>query len=80
MYKMYSNSFGVNIAEAENQDLTSYPSLADFFARPLKEGVRNIDYDSCLVSPCDGTVLHFGTVNTEQIEQVNFPNIKLSVM
>ncbi|XP_072390679.1 phosphatidylserine decarboxylase proenzyme, mitochondrial isoform X1 [Diabrotica undecimpunctata] len=70
VYKMYSNAFGVNIAEAENEDLTSYPSLADFFARSLKSGVRQVDENSCLVSPCDGTVLHFGTVDTEQVEQV----------
>lgn len=70
IYKLYANTFGVNISEALNEDLTSYPSLADFFARPLKEGIRAIDRNSCLVSPCDGTVLHFGTVHTEQIEQV----------
>lgn len=82
IYKLYANTFGVNISEALNEDLTSYPSLADFFARPLKEGIRAIDRNSCLVSPCDGTVLHFGTVHTEQIEQVKspgfclFPNLK----
>ncbi|KAJ8958309.1 hypothetical protein NQ318_017455 [Aromia moschata] len=70
IYKLYATTFGVNISEALHEDLTSYPSLADFFARPLKEGVRQVDQSSCLVSPCDGTVLHFGTVNTEQIEQV----------
>ncbi|XP_056648086.1 phosphatidylserine decarboxylase proenzyme, mitochondrial isoform X1 [Diorhabda sublineata] len=70
VYKMYSSVFGVNISEAENEDLTSYPSLADFFARSLKNGMRQVDQSSCLVSPCDGTVLHFGTVDTEQVEQV----------
>lgn len=70
VYKLYSNTFGVNIAEALNEDLKSYPSLADFFARSLKESVRQIDYNSCLVSPCDGTLLHFSAVDNEQIEQV----------
>ncbi|KAJ8931766.1 hypothetical protein NQ314_015298 [Rhamnusium bicolor] len=70
VYKLYSNTFGVDISEALNEDLTSYPSLADFFARPLKQGIRQIDESSCLVSPCDGTLLHFGTVDTEQVEQV----------
>ncbi|KAJ8984876.1 hypothetical protein NQ317_002716 [Molorchus minor] len=70
LYKLYASTFGVNISEALHEDLTFYPSLADFFARPLKEGVRKIAHDDCLVSPCDGTVLHFGTVNTEQVEQV----------
>lgn len=60
----------MNVSEALNSDLKSYPSLADFFSRPLKEGVRNVDEKSCLVSPCDGTVVHFGTVHTGEVEQV----------
>ncbi|KAF2901070.1 hypothetical protein ILUMI_05126 [Ignelater luminosus] len=70
IYGLYSNTFGVNLSEAAEEDFKSYPSLADFFARALKEGVRIIDPTSCLVSPCDGTVLHFGPVNTGQVEQV----------
>ncbi|CAH1173888.1 unnamed protein product [Phaedon cochleariae] len=70
IYQLYSNTFGVNISEAENEDLKSYPSLSDFFARSLKDGAREIDKESCLVSPCDGTVLHLGTVDKEQVEQV----------
>ncbi|XP_066259242.1 phosphatidylserine decarboxylase proenzyme, mitochondrial [Euwallacea similis] len=70
VYEAYSKTFGVNISEALHQDLTSYPSLADFFARALKAGVRVIDHNSCLVSPCDGTVLSIGTVNNGRVEQV----------
>ncbi|RZC43127.1 phosphatidylserine decarboxylase proenzyme [Asbolus verrucosus] len=70
VYGLYANTFGVNLSEALHEDLRSYPSLADFFARALKDGIRKIDYDSALVSPCDGTVLHFGTVHTGEIEQV----------
>lgn len=71
VYGWYCNTFGVNLAEAVNEDLKSYPSLADLFARPLKDGVRYIDQDSLMVSPCDGTVLHFGTVHTGEVEQVS---------
>ncbi|KAL3278267.1 hypothetical protein HHI36_013602 [Cryptolaemus montrouzieri] len=70
VYGMYINMFQVNLSEALNEDLKSYSSLADFFARPIKDGVRKIDENSCLVSPCDGTVLHLGPVHTEEIEQV----------
>ncbi|XP_060525661.1 phosphatidylserine decarboxylase proenzyme, mitochondrial isoform X3 [Cylas formicarius] len=70
VYKTYANAFGVNISEAETQDLKSYPSLSDFFVRPLRKGARTIDEKSCLVSPCDGTVLTVGMVNNGQIEQV----------
>ncbi|XP_049820254.1 phosphatidylserine decarboxylase proenzyme, mitochondrial isoform X2 [Aethina tumida] len=70
VYTLYSNTFGVNLSEALNEDLTSYPSLTDFFTRQLKDGVRVIDKDSCVVSPCDGTVLHFGHIPNEKVEQV----------
>lgn len=70
VYGLYTNTFGVNLSEALHEDLRCYPSLADFFARPLKNGIRKIDQNSDLVSPCDGTVLHFGTIHTGEIEQV----------
>lgn len=48
-----------------------------FFERRLKEGVRPLDVgdgdgeEGCvLVSPADGTVLHFGTVQGSRVEQV----------
>lgn len=48
----------------------SYRSLAEFFTRSLRDDVRLIDPISCIVSPCDGRVLHFGSATSEQIEQV----------
>lgn len=39
-------------------------------SRELKEGVRPIDTKDCMVSPCDGTVLNFGRVVSNEIEQV----------
>ncbi|GLV44070.1 Phosphatidylserine decarboxylase [Carabus blaptoides fortunei] len=70
LYGLYASTFGVNLLEAESSDLKDYPSLADFFARGLKEGVRSIDSESCLISPCDGKVLQCGPVNSCYVEQV----------
>lgn len=70
IYGLYTSTFGVNLNEAASEDFKSYSSIGDFFARPLKEGVRTVDHTTCLVSPCDGTVLHFGTVSSGNIEQV----------
>ncbi|XP_045467306.1 phosphatidylserine decarboxylase proenzyme, mitochondrial isoform X2 [Harmonia axyridis] len=78
VYSMYINMFKVNLSEALNEDLKSYSSLADFFSRQIKQDVRKIDQDSCLVSPCDGTVLHLGPVHhNEDIEQVKGITYKL---
>ncbi|XP_077284376.1 phosphatidylserine decarboxylase proenzyme, mitochondrial-like [Arctopsyche grandis] len=70
IYEKYSNTFGVNIEEAEVQDFKAYPSLGDFFVRRLKPAARIVDSKSCLVSPCDGRVLHCGSVTSDSIEQV----------
>lgn len=70
VYGAYSSAFGVNIEEAASSDFKNYRSLAEFFTRSLKEDVRYIDSNSCLVSPCDGRVLHFGTATNSQVEQV----------
>lgn len=70
VYGLYSSMFGVNIDEAISNNFKDYFSLAEFFARPLKNGVRPIDTSCCLTAPCDGTVLHFGPVNTCKVEQV----------
>lgn len=70
IYGMYINLFGVNLTEAANEDLKSYQSLSEFFVRTLKDGVRTIDKQSELVSPCDGRVLHVTAVNCGKVEQV----------
>jgi phosphatidylserine decarboxylase len=66
---IYAYAFGCNLDEIEPADLRDYPSLGSFFYRKLKPGVRPVD-PAVLVSPADGTVLHFGTIQDRRIEQV----------
>ncbi|KAG5643049.1 hypothetical protein DXG03_001627 [Asterophora parasitica] len=68
-FRLYSLAFGCNLDEIEPSDLKSYPSLGAFFYRKLKDGARPVD-PAVLVSPADGTVLHFGTIKDLHIEQV----------
>lgn len=74
VYGFYANSFNVNIDEALYPDFKHYKSLAEFFTRPLKDGVRTIDMHAPIVSPADGTILHFGTASKSLIEQVKGVN------
>jgi phosphatidylserine decarboxylase len=47
-----------------------YRSLSEFFTRSLRADCRLISSD-CIVSPCDGRVLHCGPVNSDtHLEQV----------
>ena len=70
-FKLYSWVFGVNLSEVSEPDLHVYPNLASFFYRTLKSGVRPINQNPlALVSPADGRVLQFGTIEHGQVEQV----------
>ena len=66
---MYAFLFGCDLTEIEPADLREYPSLGAFFYRSLAPGTRPIA-DAALVSPADGTVLHFGAVQGARVEQV----------
>lgn len=69
---VYAWTFGCNLGEMKDPDLSHYPNLATFFYRQLKEDARPVDTspDSIVVSPSDGKVLHFGVVEQREIEQV----------
>ncbi|CAK5061589.1 unnamed protein product [Meloidogyne enterolobii] len=56
--------------EAKEPSLLNYSTFSEFFNRELKEGIRPITLYSDLVSPADGTVLHFGKVIDGRIECV----------
>jgi len=55
--------------EAKEQDLINYKTFTQFFNRELKDGVRPISA-GLLVSPADGTVLHYGKVEQGKVEFV----------
>ena len=60
--------YGVNMAEALDSDIASYASFNDFFTRALKPGARPIAHAD-LVSPVDGAISQFGTIDDDQIFQ-----------
>lgn len=41
-FRFYGWIFGCDLSEAEEQDLTKFESLGEFFYRTLKDGVRPI--------------------------------------
>jgi phosphatidylserine decarboxylase len=68
-FRFYAYLFGCNLDEMKDPDLTHYSSLGEFFYRELKNGVRPLD-EAPLISPADGTVLHFGSIQGRRVEQV----------
>jgi len=69
-YKLYSWIFGVNLDEAEVEDLKQYKSLNDFFMRKLKSDCRPIDSHAILTSPSDGKIINFGTIEDRRVGSV----------
>jgi phosphatidylserine decarboxylase len=60
-----------SLSEVSEPDLHIYPNLASFFYRTLKPGVRPLDPNqNALLSPADGRVLQFGTIDSGEVEQV----------
>ncbi|XP_059214521.1 phosphatidylserine decarboxylase proenzyme, mitochondrial isoform X2 [Centropristis striata] len=70
VYSLYIWTFGVNMQEAAVEDLHQYKNLGEFFRRRLKPAVRPLCASSCLISPADGKILHFGRVKNSEVEQV----------
>uniref|UniRef100_A0A2R5LN66 Phosphatidylserine decarboxylase proenzyme, mitochondrial n=1 Tax=Ornithodoros turicata TaxID=34597 RepID=A0A2R5LN66_9ACAR len=68
--RFFSWMFCCNINEAEVDDLRQYRNLGEFFRRTLKPGLRPVHAGECVVSPADGTVLHFGRIEKGFVEQV----------
>jgi phosphatidylserine decarboxylase len=66
--RWFVGKYGVNMAEAANPDITSYPSFNEFFTRALKSGARPLA-QADLVCPVDGAISQFGRIERDQIFQ-----------
>ncbi len=61
----------ISLSEVSEPDLHTYPNLASFFYRTLKPGLRPLDPNpTALLSPADGRVLKFGSIENGEVEQV----------
>ena len=68
LIRWFVGKYGVDMSEAANPDIASYPSFNEFFTRALREGVRPLaqaDY----VCPVDGAISQFGDIDDHQIFQ-----------
>ena len=66
--RWFVGRYGVNMAEAANPDIASYPSFNEFFTRPLKPGARPLA-DADYICPVDGPISQFGRIERDQIFQ-----------
>ena len=66
--RWFVGKYGVNMAEADNPDISSYASFNDFFTRALKPGARPLAVAD-LICPVDGAISQFGAIEGDQIFQ-----------
>jgi len=64
----FVSKYKVNLNEAELEDIKEYKHFNDFFTRSLKAGSRPLS-DSKVVSPVDGEVSQFGSIEESMIVQ-----------
>ncbi|MGJ7507707.1 archaetidylserine decarboxylase [Variovorax sp. GT1P44] len=66
--KRFVAKYDVNMDEALDSDIASYPSFNAFFTRALKPGARPLA-QADLISPVDGAISQFGPIEGDQIFQ-----------
>ncbi|KAI5914772.1 archaetidylserine decarboxylase [Thauera sp. 2A1] len=66
--RWFVGRYGVNMDEAANPDIASYPTFNEFFTRPLRAGARPLA-QAPLVCPVDGAISQFGAIERDQIFQ-----------
>ena len=68
--------YSINLSEAQDEDINSYPSFNHFFTRQLKDGARPVSGTIC--SPADGSISAIGSVNGESIVQAKGINYSVN--
>lgn len=67
LVRWFANTYQID-TDAAAKSIDEYPSIGHFFIRDLGEGLRPIEAD--LVSPVDGTLRSFGTIENGRLEQI----------
>ena len=68
LIRWFVRRYGVDMSEAENPDIASYPTFNAFFTRPLRVGARPLA-DADFVCPVDGAISQFGAIDDHHILQ-----------
>ena len=66
--RKFVDHYRVDMSEAANPAIDSYPTFNEFFTRALREGARPIA-DAALVCPVDAAISQFGPIEHDQIFQ-----------
>jgi phosphatidylserine decarboxylase len=68
LIRWFIGRYGVNMAEAANDDITKFDTFNAFFTRALKPNARPLS-GAAFVCPVDGAISQFGRIHGNQIFQ-----------
>ncbi len=68
LIRWFVGRYGVDMNEALNPDIASYPTFNEFFTRALKLGARPLA-SADWISPVDGAISQFGAIERDQVFQ-----------
>ena len=68
LIRWFVAKYKVDMSEAANPDIASYPSFNEFFTRALRPGARPLA-EADLICPVDGAISQFGVIERDQIFQ-----------
>ncbi len=71
--RWFVGHYGVNMDEAANPDIRSYPSFNAFFTRALRPGARPLA-DADYICPVDGAISQFGSIDRDHMLQAKGHN------
>ena len=66
--RWFIRRYGVNMSEAANPDIASYPTFNEFFTRALRPDARPLA-DAAWICPVDGAISQFGSIERDRIFQ-----------
>ena len=75
LVQWFAGTYQIDV-DAAAKPIHDYPSIGHFFTRDLAEGLRPIESD--FVSPVDGRLRNFGTIENGRIEQVKGKSYSLA--
>lgn len=68
LIRWFVGRYAVDMSEAADANVSSYPTFNDFFSRPLKAGARPIAVAD-FVCPVDGAISQFGAIDDHHLLQ-----------
>ena len=78
---LFVRCYRVDMQEAQQPELSAYPTFNAFFVRPLRDDARPVDADpNVLVMPADGIISQSGPIIGEQIFQAKGHHYSLEAL